>query len=80
MASNDDKDEYSNEIEYKIKEIGDAIQGSLDRWNKANKLLQFLEIPTANLSGVQKIALYDMIMDADKRRSLVSKLNLIAFW
>jgi hypothetical protein len=52
----------------------------LEKIEKAKKLMVFLEIPIDYSNSVSIDKLYDIIMDEEKLKKLVSKLKLKAFW
>lgn len=63
----------------------DEIQAWHDKLNKAEKLIELLEIPSYKEPfgawvSVYAHDLYDILMDEEKLKELVSKLKLKAFW
>jgi hypothetical protein len=63
--------------------IEDA-QAHFESWmeasDKASELVKFLEIPLEDYNYINKVDLYNIIMDDEKCKKLISKLKNKAFW
>jgi hypothetical protein len=76
----DEKDEYQNEINEMAKNVGQSLKDNFDKLSRAQELMELLEIPVRTVGLVSTIELYDIFMDDEKLKTLVSKLHNKAFW
>jgi hypothetical protein len=76
----DEKDEYQNEVNEIAKSVGRALKDNFDKLSRAQELMELLEIPVRTVGLVSTIELYDIFMDDEKLKTLVSKLRNKAFW
>ena len=71
-----------------IRQALDKRRKDIEKFRKAIKLIKFLEIPLSEIQSddyyfknhINASELYDILMDEEKLRILVSKLKLKAFW
>ena len=84
LMNTDEKGEYQNEtideLDEMAKSVGRALKKNYEDLSRAHELMEFLEIPVASVGLVSIIKLYDILMDEEKLKVLISKLHNKVFW
>ena len=77
---NTNNDDLTEEREKLFEEIGNCVKNNLNKIVITQELMEFLEIPTGLAGQIKSTDLYDILMDKDKLKVLISKLRNKAFW